>query len=98
MAEPELDEFGLLRFRGRWVALSPHQEILLRRLLAAAGQVVSRQELAAALWPEHPDEDRTLDAHVSRLRKRVRPFGVTIHTIRARGFLLALNRTDNEGP
>jgi DNA-binding response OmpR family regulator len=85
---PQLDEFGLLRHHGEWVALSPVQESLMRRLLAHFGSPVARRELTDDLWPEAPTT-RSIDTHMLRLRLRIAPLGLFIHTIRGRGFLLA---------
>jgi DNA-binding response OmpR family regulator len=82
-----LDDFGVLRDEGRWIALSPVQEALMGGLLGSLGEPVSRADLVARAWPEG-EPFRGLDAHVARLRRKVRPLGLVIHTIRARGFVL----------
>ncbi|HUQ39124.1 MAG TPA: winged helix-turn-helix domain-containing protein [Acidimicrobiales bacterium] len=86
---PELDDFGLLRVDDAWVALSPIQERLMRRFLAEAGAPVARAELAQEIGITSGSRSRTIDSHILRLRTRIQPLGLTIHTIRGRGFLLA---------
>lgn len=85
---PDIDEDGLLRYRGAWVALSPKEEVVLRQLLAGGHRVVSRERLVAAGWPGSGPRTTALDKVVSRLRRRLAPLGLTIHTVRARGFLV----------
>ena len=82
-----LDDFGLVRAGERWVALSGVQEALLRPLLEHAGTPVARAELAAIVWPDG-EPPRALDVAMAKLRAKVASFGITIHTIRGRGFLL----------
>jgi DNA-binding winged helix-turn-helix (wHTH) protein len=86
---PWLDDDGLLRHQGSWVAVSPHEEAVLRLFLARWGRMVPRASLAEAVWPSSPSNTRALNTLVGRLRKRLEPLGLTIETIRARGFLMA---------
>lgn len=84
-----VDESGLLHRGAEWVALSPIQERLVRALLERAGQLVPREELVEAGWGGVASP-RALDVAMSRLRLKVAGMGIVIHTIRARGFLLAI--------
>jgi DNA-binding response OmpR family regulator len=93
---PEIDDQGLLRYRGQWLALSPKLELALRYMVEHEGQLVSRSDLNAILWPDAADT-KQLDVLMLRLRKRLTPIGLTIHTIRSRGFLLEPTGRDNEG-
>ena len=47
--QPETDERGRLTFNGDWVALSPIEERIVGALAGRFGQVVSREELPAAI-------------------------------------------------
>jgi DNA-binding response OmpR family regulator len=96
--QPELDEFGLLRVGEGWVALSPTQERLMRRLLARTGEPVARSELAEEIGVHGSTRSRTIDSHILRLRNRIRPLGLSIHTIRGRGFLLSPNQRTTSWP
>jgi DNA-binding response OmpR family regulator len=96
--QPELDEFGLLRLGDGWVALSPTQERLMRRFLAHRGEPVARSELADAIGAAGSSRSRTIDSHILRLRHRIRPLGLIIHTIRGRGFLLSPNQRTTSWP
>jgi DNA-binding response OmpR family regulator len=85
---PAIDEDGLLRHRGSWVALSSHDERVLRLLLAQWGEPVSRQRLAEAVWPEVIVGASTLNTLVHRLRRRLRPLGLGIRAVPGQGFVL----------
>ncbi|TGQ04835.1 MULTISPECIES: response regulator transcription factor [unclassified Mesorhizobium] len=69
---------------------------MLRHLLENPRQVFSRQDLIAIAWPKniHVD-DRTVDVHVSRLRKSLHKLrtGISIRTVRSAGYML--DDTDN---
>lgn len=90
---PVLEESGILRFGAGWVSLSPLEARLVDALLARVGAVVTRQTLTEAGWPSvegaRADPHRNvLDAHILRLRHRLPSVGLTIRTVRSRGYLL----------
>jgi DNA-binding response OmpR family regulator len=52
--------------------LSPNQFALLALLVEHAGRIVTREEIVAHVWGEDEEvSDQTIDALVSRLRKRL---------------------------
>ena len=85
---PEIDDFGLLRHQGSWIALSDRRESIMRALIAAWGRAVTRHELAAATWPEGGRSPHALDVHIHGLRPRLAGVGLGIRTLRGRGFVL----------
>ncbi|MCZ7527094.1 MAG: helix-turn-helix domain-containing protein [Acidimicrobiia bacterium] len=85
---PEIDRDGLLRFRGRWVALSPVEQALAGALVERFGTVVSREALAARAWADGAPTRNALDVHILRLRRRIAPLGLEVRTVRSRGYLL----------
>lgn len=87
-AVPEIGGAGLLRFRGRWVALSPVEQSLAGMMVGDYGKVVGRDSLAGAAWPTGIPTRNALDVHVLRLRRRIAPLDLEIRTVRARGYLL----------
>lgn len=88
---PVLDDDGLIRIGDEWVALPPVEHRLARALLDRLGTVVTREALAAAGWPDGAPGRNALDVHVLRLRRRLAPLNLTIHTVRSRGYLLAVS-------
>jgi DNA-binding response OmpR family regulator len=85
---PTLDEDGVLKANGRWVALPPVEARLTAALLERYGAVVSREALARAGWPDGAPGRNALDVHVLRLRRRVDPLRLVIRTVRSRGYVL----------
>ena len=85
---PIVDDVGILRFRSRWVALSPVERDLASGLVDRFNTVVARELLAERAWPEGTPSRNAIDVHMLRLRRRVNTIGLEIRTIRARGYLL----------
>lgn len=91
---PTLDTDGVLRFGDRWVALPPIELVLMRVLLDRFGAVTRRELLSDAAWPRGMPTRNVLDVHVLRLRRRVLDLGLTIKTVRSRGYLLEAGPSD----
>jgi DNA-binding response OmpR family regulator len=87
-AGPDLDDFGVLRVNGAWVALPPLEARLAEALLERLGAVTSRDLLIRAGWPTGAPGRNALDVHVLRLRRRLTPVGLAIRTVRSRGYLM----------
>jgi DNA-binding response OmpR family regulator len=85
---PEIDDFGVLRLNGAWVALPPLEARLAEALLERLGAVTSRETLVRAGWPAGAPGRNALDVHVLRLRLRLQPVGLAIRTVRSRGYLM----------
>lgn len=86
--KPTLDDDGVLRFGDAWVPLPPVEARITGALLERSGAVVSRDALGRAGWPGGAPGRNALDVHVLRLRRRLRPVGLAIRTVRSRGYLL----------
>ncbi|NJK99852.1 MAG: response regulator transcription factor [Spirulinaceae cyanobacterium SM2_1_0] len=59
-----------VRFRDRFIDLTPQEFSLLYVLAQAAGNPLSRAELLRRAWPDAIDNPRTIDTHVLSLRKK----------------------------
>ncbi|MEP6661192.1 MAG: helix-turn-helix domain-containing protein [Acidimicrobiales bacterium] len=94
---PGLDADGVLRYDGELVALPPLEARLASLLLERFAAVVSRDGLGRAGWPEGPPGRNALDVHMVRLRRRVQPLGLSIKTVRGRGYLLAGSSSGAKG-
>lgn len=89
---PVLGEDGVIRFGSQRVSLSPLEGRLVAAFLERPGAVIPRQHLLEAGWGgvaigAGPSRN-ALDTQVLRLRRRLRPLGLTVRTIRARGYVL----------
>ena len=78
--------------RDETVDLSPTEFRLLELLARRMGRTVSREELLGKIWSFYGGDTRTVDVHVSRLRKKLddgkRP-ALVIQSLRGRGYRLA---------
>ena len=72
------------------LALSARESALLELLLLKATKVVSKAKILEHLcsWDKEISEN-AVEVSVSRLRKKLNPFGIEIRTIRGLGYLLA---------
>lgn len=89
---PTLDSDGLLRHRGRWVAIPDLQIPIVELLLTNLGRCVRTQELVETY--EHAGGTTTTTSFrslINRLARRVEHVDLTLHVIRARGLMLDLN-------
>ncbi len=81
---PVIDEDGLLRFRGRWVAITDSQLPLARLLVDRFEETVMDCDLAAA----YASGGRVLTGALVRLRHRVSSCELVLYRVRRRGYLL----------
>jgi DNA-binding response OmpR family regulator len=79
-----------VRRGGRDVALSAREYALLEYLVHHAGQILTREQLAAHVWSDAEVESNVIDVYVRYLRQKVdAPFGTPlIHTVRGVGYTL----------
>jgi len=88
--EMELDTYHV-RCSGEEVVLGPIEFKLLRHMLENPERVLSRDELIKTAWPRNVFVGpRTVDVHISRLRRCFRPFSRAdmIRTVRLGGYAL----------
>lgn len=78
----------LLRRGGAWVALPPTEALVVGVLLDRYETVVPRAELIAAGWPGESPARNVFDVTLVRLRRRLGGVGLSITTVRQRGYLL----------
>ncbi len=75
--------------QGRTVDLTPIEFSLLARLMKEAGRVFTRSQLLDHAWPDGGCvTDRTVDAHVKSLRRKLAPDDL-IETVRGVGYRLS---------
>lgn len=80
---------------GRQVALTSREILLLRYLLERPGRVVTRQQLLTDVWSySYTGDDRTVDVHVSRLRRKLPSLAGRLVAIRNIGYRLDDGRED----
>ena len=74
---------------GTTLPLTTVEYEILSRLAAAAGSIVAREQLIAEVFErQFNPEDRALDVHIHRLRKKLGPYGWLLVTVRGSGHML----------
>jgi DNA-binding response OmpR family regulator len=94
--EPAVDGSGVLRYGDRLLVLPPVEARLAAALATRFGIVVRRDALADAGWPDGPPGRNALDVHLVRLRRRLAGIGLTLRTVRSRGYLLEAATTQGD--
>jgi len=95
-------DVGAMRVTVDGVTLDlPYKEFqLLRLLMERAGNLVPKQLIMDQVWrPGHPDSNRTLEVHVLRLRRRLRPRPDSpsrLRTVRGHGYIFDILDDDEE--
>lgn len=90
-AVPVLDRDGLLRHRGRWVAIPDSQLGVIRLLVERLGSLVRTEELVAAYAAAGGSTNRhAFGVLIVRLRSRVAELGLDLRVVRGRGVVLDL--------
>ena len=86
---PRVDvDSGIVRMGGKWVALSPMQMSIAALLIDRVGEVVTRAEVAAVHSPGTDPKPAAIKSLMLRLTKRLATVGLTLHFVRARGFMV----------
>jgi DNA-binding response OmpR family regulator len=79
---------------GRGVTLTSRELMVLRYLLQRPGRVVTRAQLLTDVWGySYTGDDRTVDVHVSRLRRKLPSLVSRLVTIKHVGY-----RIDDDRP
>ena len=86
---------------GRRLDLTDVEFLLLEALMRSAGQVLHREELSQKVLERNFDPlDRSLDMHVSRLRRKLSQIGEgdeLVKTVRGTGYQLVITRSSRDG-
>lgn len=77
-----------IELNGEVRRLSQLEMKILRYFLSNPQKKIQRQELLDTIWPDHTVEQRTIDVHVSLLRKKLKDFDFSIDSIYAGGYIL----------
>lgn len=78
-----------------FILLSPMEFKLLECFMSHIGKTLSREQIAKEVWNKTHFQSRTVDRHISSLRKKMGPTGTHLKTISHEGYLLSLQ---SDGP
>lgn len=88
-----LDDAGFPVADGRPLDLAPKERAVLALLMQRRPAVVSKEEFASAVWAGLAMSDESLARSISRLRRTLAGFGLTIESVYGTGY-----RLDGEAP
>lgn len=86
---PDRNEVEL---NGRTFHLSQTELALLRLLLQNINRNVSREEIMKSIWTDSTVEERTIDVHISSLRRKLKDFDHRIEALYGSGYILRPHR------
>lgn len=83
-----------VKYRSEEIVLLPKEFQLLYFLYESPSRIFSREELLDKVWPLETPTDRTVDDHIYRVRKKLKPISsvVSIETRRGQGYILCLKK------
>ena len=74
---------------GQPLDLPPRERALLELLVTRAGKVVTKEAIVQSLTSlDDMLSDNAIEQYISRLRRRIAPFGLGLRTVRGIGYLL----------
>ena len=85
---PTLDSWGQLTYRDVHVLLSPLERAIAAALVAQFEVPVRDEDLVALAWAEGDGSGAALRVHAARLRKRLKPAGLELTSVRGYGYML----------
>jgi len=86
-SRPVVDGYGQLSYRGTTVFLSSVDEQITKILVENFGHPVPAEGLIPRVWPQHGTNEN-LRVHISRLRHRIAPLGLTITNVKSHGYVM----------
>ena len=79
-----------VKYRSEEIVFLPKEFRLLKFLYDHPSRIFTRDQLLDAVWPMETPVDRTIDDHIYRVRKKLKPLSsvVQIETVRGHGYIL----------
>lgn len=88
-----IPEENKIVWQNNTIELLSKEYALLRFMFRHAGMVFSREQLLDRVWPMEYPTERTVDDHIYRLRKKLRPVSVLqLRTVRGYGYSLTVRK------
>ncbi len=78
------------------ISLPLKEAQILKLMMERWGECLSRMDFHRILWPNIKISPRTIDSHISRLRKRLKALHVTINSKYGDGYVLDVTHSQNK--
>ncbi len=72
------------------ISLSYTELLILKTLKSNTGKLITREELIKSVWGDNYIESSSLDPHISRLRKKLSPYGDILSVVPRLGYKLKI--------
>lgn len=89
-----LPEANSVLYDGITVNLTSREYLIVDKLIKSPGKIVTREELVGD-FDDSEITVRTIDVHVSSLRKKLEKIRLVIDTVRGKGYKIELNASEN---
>ncbi|KGP91990.1 hypothetical protein N780_15605 [Pontibacillus chungwhensis BH030062] len=91
---------GVIKYRTYSIQLLPREFQLFQYLYKWPSRIFTRDELLDAVWNLEAPTDRTVDDHIYRVRKKLKPLSsvVEIETVRGKGYRLRVHKETQVSP
>jgi DNA-binding response OmpR family regulator len=87
-APPVVDRHSRLVYGEKWAPLSPIEAQLAAAFVEDFMLLVTEKILVNRAWPEGPPTSSALRVHLHRLRKRIKPLGLVVRSVRSQGWVM----------
>lgn len=82
-----------VKLEGKTIELTKTEYQILLLLVKSSGRFISREEILDSIWSDTYVTERTVDVHITRLRKRLGSFGPRIKSRTGYGYYIDENKS-----
>lgn len=81
-----------IQFNGKFIELEPIHTRLIKLFFEHPDQLVSRKHMKDVVWKEHEISPRSIDAQISKFKKKFPELGNMIESVYGQGYVLRTNQ------
>ena len=81
---------------GKIIELTKKEYLILLMLVKSSGRFITREEILDSIWSDTLVTERTVDVHITRLRKRLGNFGSRIKSRTGYGYYIDEKSLNND--
>ncbi|MGM0667752.1 MAG: response regulator transcription factor [Bacteroidota bacterium] len=85
-----------IRLEGKALEFTKKEYQILLLLMKSAGRYITREEILNEVWSDTLVTERTVDVHITRMRKRLGNYGSLIKSRTGYGYYIDEKRSDND--
>jgi two-component system alkaline phosphatase synthesis response regulator PhoP len=85
-----------VNLNGKIIELTKKEYLILLMLVKSSGRFITREEILDSIWSDTLVTERTVDVHITRLRKRLGNFGSRIKSRTGYGYYIDEKSLNND--